>query len=29
MHVCHKGSEHRIENNGTEDLIMLTVVVTR
>ena len=26
-HICKRGSEHRIENTGTEDLVMLTVVV--
>ena len=28
MHVCHKGSEHRIENNGTEDLYSYLEVKT-
>nr|WP_288347274.1 cupin domain-containing protein [uncultured Anaerostipes sp.] len=28
-HVCPKGSEHSIVNTGTEDLVMLTVVVER
>ena len=27
--VCPKGSEHSIVNTGTEDLVMLTVVVER
>ncbi|MDE6087158.1 MAG: cupin domain-containing protein [Oscillospiraceae bacterium] len=26
-HVCQKNSEHSIINTGTEDLVMLTVVV--
>ncbi|MBR1866807.1 MAG: cupin domain-containing protein [Lachnospiraceae bacterium] len=29
MHICPKDSEHSIINTGTEDLIMLTVVVAR
>lgn len=28
-HICKKGSEHSIINNGDEDLVMLTVVVER
>lgn len=28
-HICKKGSEHSIVNIGTEDLVMLTVVVER
>ena len=28
-HICKKGSEHSIINTGTEDLIMLTIVVER
>ena len=28
-HICKKGSEHSIMNTGTEDLVMLTVVVER
>ena len=28
-HICPKGSEHSIINTGTEDLVMLTVVVER
>ena len=28
-HICKKGSEHRIENTGKEDLVMLTVAVER
>ena len=28
-HICKKGSEHSIENTGTEDLVLLTVVVER
>ena len=28
-HICLKGSEHSITNTGTEDLVMLTVVVER
>lgn len=28
-HICLKGSEHSIVNMGTEDLVMLTVVVER
>ena len=28
-HICLKGSEHSIANTGTEDLVMLTVVVER
>lgn len=26
-HICKKGSEHSIINTGTEDLVMLTIVV--
>ena len=29
MHICPKGSEHSIINTGSEDLVMLTVVVAR
>ncbi len=29
MHICTKGSEHRIINTGEEDLVMLTVVIAR
>ena len=28
-HICKKGSEHSIINTGTEDLVMLTIVVER
>lgn len=28
-HICPKGSEHSISNTGSEDLILLTVVVER
>lgn len=28
-HICPKGAEHSIINTGTEDLVMLTVVVER
>lgn len=28
-HICKKGSEHSIINTGSEDLVMLTVVVER
>lgn len=28
-HICPKGSTHGIRNTGTEDLVMLTVVVER
>lgn len=28
-HICKMGSEHSIVNTGTEDLVMLTVVVER
>lgn len=28
-HICPKGSEHSIINTGSEDLVMLTVVVER
>lgn len=28
-HICRKGSEHSIINTGSEDLVMLTVVVER
>jgi mannose-6-phosphate isomerase-like protein (cupin superfamily) len=28
-HICKKGSTHSIENNGDEDLVLLTVVVER
>ena len=28
-HICLKGSEHSIANTGTEDFVMLTVVVER
>lgn len=28
-HVCKKGSEHSIINTGSEDLIILTVVIER
>jgi len=28
-HICKKGSEHSIENTGSEDLVLLTVVVER
>ncbi|MGN0634964.1 MAG: cupin domain-containing protein [Acutalibacteraceae bacterium] len=28
-HVCKKGSEHSIINTGSEDLVLLTVVVER
>lgn len=28
-HICKKGSEHSIINTGTEDLLLLTVVVER
>ena len=29
MHICQKGSEHSIINNGDEDLVMLTIVVKK
>ena len=29
MHICPKGSEHTIINNGEDDLVMLTIVVAR
>lgn len=29
MHICSKGSEHSIVNTGEDDLIMLTIVVSR
>lgn len=29
MHICPKGSEHSIVNTGEEDLVMLTIVVTK
>ena len=29
MHICPKGSEHSIINTGDEDLVMLTLVVSR
>ena len=29
MHVCPKGSSHSIINTGTEDLVILTIVVAR
>ena len=29
MHICQKGSEHCIVNTGSEDLVMLTIVVAR
>lgn len=28
-HVCKKGSQHSIANTGTDDLVMVTVVVER
>lgn len=28
-HICKKGSEHSITNTGSDDLILLTVVVER
>ena len=28
-HICKKGSEHSIINTGTDDLVMLTIVVER
>ena len=28
-YICRKGSSHGIENTGTEDLILLTIVVER
>lgn len=28
-HICKKGSEHSIVNTGTEDLVLLTIVVER
>lgn len=28
-HICRKGSEHSIINTGSDDLVMLTVVVER
>ena len=28
-HICMKGSEHSIVNTGSEDLVLLTVVVER
>lgn len=28
-HICKKGSEHSIINTGSDDLIMLTIVVER
>lgn len=28
-HICKKGSEHSIINTGTEDLVLLTIVVER
>ena len=28
-HICKKGSTHSIRNTGTEDLVLLTVVVER
>ena len=29
MHICPKGSQHTIINTGTDDLIMLTIVVEK
>ncbi len=29
MHICPKGSAHRIVNTGEEDLVLLTVVAAR
>lgn len=29
MHICPKGSEHTIINTGNDDLVMLTIVVTK
>ena len=29
MHICPKDSEHSIVNTGTEDLVMLTIVVKK
>lgn len=29
MHICPKGSEHSIINNGDEDLVILTIVVAK
>lgn len=28
-HICKKGSEHSIANTGSEDMVLLTVVVER
>lgn len=28
-HICKKGSEHSIENTGSEDLVLLTIVTER
>lgn len=28
-HICRKGSEHSIANTGSEDLLLLTIVVER
>lgn len=28
-HICKKGSRHSITNTGTEDLVLLTIVVER
>lgn len=28
-HICKKGSEHSIMNTGSEDLVLLTIVVER
>ena len=28
-HICKKGSEHSIINTGSEDLLLITVVVER
>lgn len=29
MHICPKGSQHSLVNTGSEDLVMLTIVVMR
>lgn len=29
MHICPKGADHTIINTGSEDLVMLTIVVAR
>lgn len=29
MHICPKGSQHTIINTGSDDLVMITIVVAR